>query len=46
MYIEYNKLIHQESLDFEVKKNSNVICNIKNLHIIIPKSRVDKSASL
>ena len=43
---EHNKRTHPELLAFKIKKNRNVIDNIKNLYTIIPESLLDKSASL
>ena len=43
---EYNKRTHPELLSFKIKKNRNVIDNIKNLYTIIPESLLEKSASL
>ena len=42
---EHNRPTHPELLALKIKKNRNVI-DIKNLHIIIPESLLDKSASL
>ena len=46
MDYEHNKRTYPELLSFKIKKNRNVIDNIKNLYTIIPESLLDKSASL
>ena len=43
---EHNKPTYPESSVFVVKRIRNVTGNLKNLHIIIFESRLDKSASL